>query len=1127
MRGKRFLAVLLGAALAMSSMKAPVAAAENAAGAEAAEVSNDVIDDTDETDAAGEGSQQAMPENEAEQGDEEKHEEAESGESASESMTLGEDSAATEIEEENAAIDDGEDNENSEQDATSKDLAEEDPAEETPDEESQDESDTAVDFNDANAEEAGTEDSSVLASSTAAEETAAEKGADPAKGIVDSGKCGDNVTWSLDDQGTMTISGTGAMTRSLWFISKAEVKKIIIEDGVTSIGDHGFSGFYELTSVSIPSSVTTIGKYAFDWCSKLKNIVIPSGVTGIGNGAFYWCSGLTSVTIPTSVTSIGEYAFFCCESLTKVTIPMGVSTIEKSMFCGCYKMTSVTIPSSVTTIGETAFCGCKSLKNISIPSSVTSIGDDAFNGCHSLSGIVIPQSVVSIGENAFRECENLVDVSIGDGVKTMGELAFFKCSSLQNLKLSSSLTRIEGHAFRECSSLKKVTIPASVESIGTFAFNDCYDLAVVTIGTHVKTIEMSAFSHSGIKSITIPASVQNIEYGAFEWCKSLNIIEFAGNAPEIGQSVFAGVTADAIYPKNNKTWTPAVMQNYGGTINWGSLKQISRATVSGIKNKTYTGREIKQTPKVVFGGKTLTAGTDYTISYKNNVKIGTATIIIKGKGDYTGSISKTFKITRISIATAKITGVRDKVYTGKAITQSPTVTLNGKTLTTSAYTVSYSNNIKVGTAAVIVKGKGNYTGTVKKTFRIGYSISKASITGIKNKTYSSSLHKSGATQSIIVKYGKTKLRKDTDYSIAYKNNKDVGMASVVVSGKGKYVGSATISFKINPQKVSDITLTNIGIGKFEIEARPVAQAGGYQYSWSRKSDFSDANNKYSAGTRLILQNAALGKKYYVRVRAYKKDGTNTLYGTWSSTKAITTKSEGSVKLDKSKHTIVTPKSKTVKLTATVEGKSKTVKWNSSNKAVAQVDQTGLVTAVANSGSARISATANGITAYCTITIQDYAYITKTLSFDSYPGWLEALKKAEGGLLPLQPYVTDYVSTQNQEDIFMLAGAEILEYKNIDFTYSDTAPPLSGNSVTVHINCPSKIRYKVVRHIHDFAGRNSYDCFMGEDGLILSRKCRCGYSSEWVWVYPDPSGFQTVSGAVAESYTVTCRSVYSY
>ena len=130
-----------------------------------------------------------------------------------------------------------------------------------------------------------------------------------------------------------------------------------------------------------------------------------------------------------------------------------------------------------------------------------------------------------------------------------------------NNEKKTLFTRIEGHAFRECSSLKKVTIPASVESIGTFAFNDCYDLAVVTLGTHVKTIDMSAFSHSGIKSITIPASVQNIEYGAFEWCKSLNIIEFAGNAPEIGQSVFAGVTADAIYPKNNKTWTPAVMQD--------------------------------------------------------------------------------------------------------------------------------------------------------------------------------------------------------------------------------------------------------------------------------------------------------------------------------------------------------------------------------------------------------------------------------------------------------------------------------------------------------------------------------------------------------------------------------------
>ena len=146
---------------------------------------------------------------------------------------------------------------------------------------------------------------------------------------------------------------------------------------------------------------------------------------------------------------------------------------------------------------------------------------------------------------------------------------------------------------------------------------------------------------------------------------------------------------------------------------------ISKATVSGLSAKTYTGSAIKPAPVVKFGGKTLKSGTDYTVSYKNNTNAGTATVTIKGKGNFNGSVNKTFTIKPASIAKAKITGLKDQMYTGKAITQTPVVKLGTKTLKAGTdYTVKYAGNTNVGTATVTVTGKGNYTGSVKATFKI-------------------------------------------------------------------------------------------------------------------------------------------------------------------------------------------------------------------------------------------------------------------------------------------------------------------------------------------------------------------------------------------------------------------------
>ena len=181
-----------------------------------------------------------------------------------------------------------------------------------------------------------------------------------------SGQCGDNVYWTLDDNGTLTISGTGEMLNKSapWKAKINSIKTVIIQNGITSISEYAFFDCIRLTSINIPNSVTSIGDSTFHSCTSLTSINIPDSVTSISDRSFYNCSSLTSVTIPDSVTSIGFATFYGCSSLTSVNIPSSVTSINGYAFYDCTSLTSVTIPGSVTSIGGYAFFECRSLKDV-------------------------------------------------------------------------------------------------------------------------------------------------------------------------------------------------------------------------------------------------------------------------------------------------------------------------------------------------------------------------------------------------------------------------------------------------------------------------------------------------------------------------------------------------------------------------------------------------------------------------------------------------------------------------------------------------------------------------------------------------------------------------------------------
>ena len=355
---------------------------------------------------------------------------------------------------------------------------------------------------------------------------------------------GDNLTWSLDCDGVLTISGSGAMADYEWdtapWVSYADViQEVIIEQGVSTIGDYAFAYCGNLKSVVIPNSVTSIGESAFDSCSSLTSVNIPNSVTSIGFGAFLLCSSLTEITIPENIETIHGWVFQGCSGLKKVQwnakhyeVPeygylmfghLGnivefvfgdkVENIAENLCQGLSGLTSIYIPNSVINIGEGAFSGCSGLTTITIPSSVTSIGEGAFSGCSGLTSIIvesrndkydsrencnaiietatntliagcsntiIPNSVKSIGRAAFSVCSNLTSITIPNSVTSIGVWAFNRCSSLTSVTIPNNVTSIGDVTFYGCSSLKSVEIPSSVTSVGQYAFASCSSLTTLT-----------------------------------------------------------------------------------------------------------------------------------------------------------------------------------------------------------------------------------------------------------------------------------------------------------------------------------------------------------------------------------------------------------------------------------------------------------------------------------------------------------------------------------------------------------------------------------------------------------------------------------------------------------------------
>ena len=395
---------------------------------------------------------------------------------------------------------------------------------------------------------------------------------------------------------TLTIGGTGAMpdydidsNMAPWhereeyedgeydYINES-IRKVIIEDGVTSIGDYAFFDCISLKEIVISESVTGIGNSAFKFVEELEEIKIPSNVGSIGEEAFRGCSNLKRIEIPQSVTSISDGMFSGCSGLTEITIPSGVEYIAMYAFEECTGLTEITIPSGVEHIAMYAFKECSGLTEITIKSDETVIEEEAFFGCTGLKKIRIPESMRDTIIQVLEYCE-ISDVDIvscdddedddedddddfwlidegdnhvwyklkgnpSDGkTLTIGGTGAMPDYDFDNENMAPWHEREEyedgGYDYIN-NSIIKVIIEDGVTSIGNYAFYDCFCLKEIEISESVTGIGNSVFAYvEGLEEIEIPSKVVSIGEEAFKRCTNLTkLVVKANTAPQLGESAF-------------------------------------------------------------------------------------------------------------------------------------------------------------------------------------------------------------------------------------------------------------------------------------------------------------------------------------------------------------------------------------------------------------------------------------------------------------------------------------------------------------------------------------------------------------------------------------------------------------
>ena len=532
-------------------------------------------------------------------------------------------------------------------------------------------------------------------------------------------------TWVLDGNGTLTITGNNMeLTKNEISESALEkagidfsrVNKLVIGNGITGFDRwgmwnlkkyikeleiHGNAGmnmpeqcFYDVPNIEsvVISGAVDVPRDMFGKCAGLKKVTLKNGVQSIGERAFEKCSSLESVIFENTVLEkISDGAFWGCSALSSIALPDSVTEIEKYAFFET-GLRNIQLPEKLTLIGAYAFCNCKNLKQVQLPSQLKELGNGAFSSCENLAQIQLPSQLNKLGGDAFRDCTSLDKIDIPAGL-TQIEPDTFCNTGLTSVTLHEGLTKIEDGAFHDCLKLKKIRIPKSVTDIGGLALGIRYNR-----GNGAEEVIPGGFTVEGYTGSAAERYVKRLHQ-----CENLYHVFF----------------------------TDVKFVSIGGQT--AAVTNISKTKISALKTRAFTGKPLTQALTITYGGKKLVNGRDYTLTWKNNKNIGTASVTIKGKGKYNGSVTKKFRITvqknavytvsrlKYKISSADTSGKGTVVFTGatdkaarKALTIPTTVKIGGKSFRVTAIGTSAMSGakklttVKIGANIMTVGAKAFY-----------------------------------------------------------------------------------------------------------------------------------------------------------------------------------------------------------------------------------------------------------------------------------------------------------------------------------------------------------------------------------------------------------------------------------
>lgn len=532
-------------------------------------------------------------------------------------------------------------------------------------------------------------------------------------------------TWVLDGNGTLTITGNNMeLTKNEISESALEkagidfsrVNKLVIGNGITGFDRwgmwnlkkyikeleiHGNAGmnmpeqcFYDVPNIEsvVISGAVDVPRDMFGKCTGLKKVTLKNGVRSIGEDAFRDCSSLEGVIFENTVLEkISDGAFWGCSALSSIALPDSVTEIERNAFFET-GLRNIQLPEKLTLIGGGAFCNCKNLKQVQLPPQLKELGEGAFFNCENLAQIQLPSQLNKLGTDAFRDCTSLDKIDIPAGLKQI-ESATFCNTGLTSVTLHEGLTKIEDWAFHDCLKLKKIRIPKSVTDIGELALGIRYNM-----GNGAEEVIPGGFTVEGYTGSAAERYVKRMHQSENLYHVFFKDVKFVS---------IGGQTA--------------------------AVTNISKTKISALKTRAFTGKPLTQALTITYGGKKLVNGRDYTLTWKNNKNIGTASVTIKGKGKYNGSVTKKFRITvqknavytvsrlKYKISSADTSGKGTVVFTGatdkaarKALTIPTTVKIGGKSFRVTAIGTSAMSGakklttVKIGANIMTVGAKAFY-----------------------------------------------------------------------------------------------------------------------------------------------------------------------------------------------------------------------------------------------------------------------------------------------------------------------------------------------------------------------------------------------------------------------------------